>query len=119
MTFRSRFITAGLFLALTGSFLEVPALAQLPPGQGGGRGAGRGGGFTQSNDPRAQNRTYQFSDTESLPYCVFASSKVSKDKKNPLIVSLHGLGVGPGFMCQGKAIDLAEQGGYVLVAPMG
>jgi hypothetical protein len=34
-------------------------------------------------------------------------------------VSLHGLGIGPGFMCCGKALDLAEEGGYILVAPMG
>jgi predicted esterase len=50
---------------------------------------------------------------------VVVSSKVKKDEKTPLIVSLHGLGVGPGFMCQGKAVDLAEEGGYILVAPMG
>jgi predicted peptidase len=54
-----------------------------------------------------------------MPYCVFVSSKVSKDKKNPLIISLHGLGIGPGFMCQGKVLDLAEAGGYILAAPMG
>jgi poly(3-hydroxybutyrate) depolymerase len=36
-----------------------------------------------------------------------------------LIVSLHGLGIGPGFMCRGKALDLAEEGGYIYVAPMG
>jgi poly(3-hydroxybutyrate) depolymerase len=78
------------------------------------------GGLIQSKDPRVQNRTYHFTDTnEDLPYCLFVSSKVSKSKKAPLIVSLHGLGIGPGFMCQGKAIDLAEAGGYILVAPMG
>jgi predicted esterase len=54
-----------------------------------------------------------------MQYCVFVSSKVSRDKKNPLIISLHGLGVGPGFMCRGKAVDLAEEGGYILAAPMG
>jgi poly(3-hydroxybutyrate) depolymerase len=95
------------------SLMQTPAVAQ----QGGARG---GGGFTQSSDPRVQNRTYHFTDTGvDLPYCVFVSSKVSKDKKNPLIVSLHGLGIGPGFMCRGKALDLAEEGGYILVAPMG
>lgn len=78
------------------------------------------GGFIKSTDPRVQNRTYHFADTnEDLPYCVFVSSKVSKEKKNPLIISLHGLGIGPGYMCQGKAIDLAEEGGYILAAPMG
>ena len=114
-------LAAGLMLGL----LQAPASAQAPTagqapaaaarGQG-----GRGAGFNQATDPRVQNRTYRFEDTgEELPYCVFVSSKVSKDKKNPLIVSLHGLGIGPGFMCRGKALDLAEEGGYILAAPMG
>jgi predicted peptidase len=91
------------------------AFAQEPPSRGRGF-----GGFIQSTDPRVQNRTYHFADTNvDLPYCVFVSSKASKDRKNPLIVSLHGLGIGPGFMCRGKALDLAEDGGYILVAPMG
>ena len=93
---------------------EAPAAGRGGPRRGGS------GGFIKSNDPRAQNRTYHFEDTnEDLPYCVVVSSKVKKDVKAPLIVSLHGLGIGPGFMCQGKAVDLAEEGGYILVAPMG
>ena len=100
--------------------LHTSALAQQDGARGAGRGGRGGGGLTQSTDPRVQNRTYRFADTnEDLPYCLFVSSKVSKDKKNPLIVSLHGLGIGPGFMCRGKALDLAEEGGYILVAPMG
>ncbi len=92
---------------------DATAIAQAPPARG-------VGGFIQSTDPRVQNRTYHFADTDvDLPYCLFVSSKVSRDKKNPLIVSLHGLGIGPGFMCRGKALDLAEDGGYILVAPMG
>lgn len=125
LTLRTRIATAIAVLAAS-HFLfiaAVPALAQQADarGRGDGRGPGRGlGGFVQSNDPRVQNRTYHFTDTnENLPYCVFVSSKVSKDKKAPLIVSLHGLGVGPGIMCRGKAIDLAEEGGYIFVAPMG
>ncbi|MCC6202430.1 MAG: prolyl oligopeptidase family serine peptidase [Gammaproteobacteria bacterium] len=97
--------------------------AQQAPAPAASRGPGPGpgqGGFAQASDPRVQNRTYHFADTnEDLPYCVFVSSKVSEDKKNPLIVSLHGMGIGPGFMCRGKALDLAEEGGYILVAPMG
>lgn len=105
-----------LALCLT-SATTGTALAQQPEGRG--RGRGFGGGI-QSTDPRVENRTYHFADTNvDLPYCVFVSSKVSKNKKNPLIVSLHGLGIGPGFMCRGAALDLAEEGGYILVAPMG
>lgn len=106
-----------LAVCLALGLVAAPALAQQPAGRGAGRGFG---GFVQSNDPRVQNRTYKLGDTnEDLPYCVFVSSKVSRDRKNPLIISLHGLGIGPGFMCQGKALDLAEEGGYILAAPMG
>jgi predicted esterase len=108
--------TLGLATGLALGLMHAPASAQAPDGKA----KGKGGGFVRSNDPRVQNRTYHFSDTnEDVPYCVFVSSKVSKDKKNPLIISLHGLGIGPGYMCQGKAIDLAEEGGYILAAPMG
>jgi poly(3-hydroxybutyrate) depolymerase len=116
---------AALVLSLMFALLQTPLSAQAPTGQAPAAGArgqgGRGaGGFNQATDPRVQNRTYKFEDTgEDLPYCVFVSSKVSKDKKNPLIISLHGLGIGPGFMCRGKALDLAEEGGYILAAPMG
>jgi poly(3-hydroxybutyrate) depolymerase len=41
------------------------------------------------------------------------------DKKNPLIVTLHGLGAGPAIMLGRKALELAEEGGYILVGPMG
>ena len=54
-----------------------------------------------------------------MQYCVFASSRVSKDKPAPLIVSLHGMGAPPTIMCNTTAVDLAEEGGYILVAPMG
>jgi poly(3-hydroxybutyrate) depolymerase len=125
---RYRFSRRVLSLTVAGiAFVlaSTQTLGQPGRGQGPGRGFagfGQGGGipFAESNDPRVENRTYHFEPTdEDLPYCVFASSKVSRNKKAPLIVSLHGLGIGPGFMCQGKAIDLAEEGGYILVAPMG
>jgi predicted peptidase len=112
--------TAVVFAGLAGGLIlgHAPAQAQEPAAKQAAK--GKGGGFIKSNDPRVQNRTYHFADTnEDLPYCVFVSSKVSKDKKNPLIISLHGLGIGPGYMCQGKAIDEAEAGGYILAAPMG
>ena len=74
----------------------------------------------RSPDPRVQQRKYHFADTnEDLPYALYVSSKVSKDKKNPLIVALHGLGGDQNSLMRGNAIDLAEEGGYILVAPMG
>jgi poly(3-hydroxybutyrate) depolymerase len=73
-----------------------------------------------SADPRVQMRSYLFKDTnENLEYALFVSSKVSKDKKAPLIVTLHGLGAGPSIMLTKEAVDLAEEGGYILVGPMG
>jgi predicted peptidase len=117
---RIRLITAR---ALVVSTLAVWLALGVAPGTGRAQENGRGrgpGGLVQSTDPRVQNRTYHFADTNvDLPYCVFVSSRVSREKKNPLIVSLHGFGIGPGFMCRGKALDLAEEGGYILVAPMG
>lgn len=81
----------------------------------------RGRGFVQRPpDPRVQQRKYHFTDTDQdLPYAVFVSSKVSKDKKNPLIVALHGLGGDQNSLMRGNTIDLAEEGGYILVGPMG
>jgi predicted esterase len=124
MKLNSKIQTAILFTGLAAgiTLIYAPLPAQEPAAKQGDKGKAKGGfgGFIKSNDPRVQNRTYHFADTnEDLPYCLYVSSKVSKDKKNPLIVSLHGLGIGPGYMCQGKAIDLAEEGGYIFVAPMG
>jgi predicted esterase len=98
------------------TFAQEPA-----PQAGRGIGPGQRGGFMQMPlDPRVQMRSYLFKDTnENLQYAVFVSSKVSKDKKAPLIVTLHGLGMGPAIMFGSKALDLAEEGGYILVGPMG
>jgi predicted peptidase len=71
-------------------------------------------------DPRAETRTYHMDDANvDVPYCLFKSSKIAKNQPAPLIVSLHGFGAGPQIMCNTTAVDLAEQGGYILVAPMG
>jgi len=98
-----------------------PAQAQPPapaPGPASGKAKGKGGGFAQ--DPRAQTRTYHFTDTnEDLPYSVYVSSKIKKGQKAPLILTLHGLGAPQTIMMGAAAIDLAEEGGYILVAPMG
>ena len=110
-------LASGFLLASTQiQFAQQPgqqpgAGAAAPVGQRGGRGA---------VDPRVQQRNYVFQDTgETLPYAVFVSSKVSKDKKNPLIVALHGLGGDQNTMMRANALQLAEDGGYIMVGPMG
>lgn len=71
-------------------------------------------------DPRVQERSYLFADTnEQLPYALFVSSKVKKGQKAPLVVMLHGFGVNHLFMPRDKALELAEEGGYILAAPLG
>jgi poly(3-hydroxybutyrate) depolymerase len=98
--------------------ISVPQTAQAQPPAGAKGGKGKGGGFAQ--DPRAQSRTYHFEDTnEDLPYSLYVSSKVKKDQKAPLVVTLHGLGAPQTIMMGKTAIDLAEEAGYILVAPMG
>jgi poly(3-hydroxybutyrate) depolymerase len=116
--------TTAFVFAVSAAFaawLTLSAQAQPPaaaPGQPPTAGNGRGRGFAQ--DPRAQTRTYHFEDTnEDLPYSLYVSSKVKKDQMAPLVVTLHGLGAPQTIMMGAAAIDLAEAGGYILVAPMG
>lgn len=104
-----------LFASAQLQFGQQPA---QQPGQGAAAAPGARGG--RGPDPRVQQRTYTFTDTnEELPYAVFVSSKVSKDKKSPLIVALHGLGGNQNTMMGANALQLAEEGGYIMVGPMG
>jgi len=71
-------------------------------------------------DERAEIRSYHFSDTnEEMPYALYVSSRVKPEEKAPLIVALHGLGGTHTSLPRNNAIDLAEDHGYILVAPMG
>ena len=112
---------AALCLAV-GFVLSQFVIAQAPApqnGRGSMPGQQRGGGMFGA-DPRAKTLTYHFKEAdEDMQYCLFVSSKVSKDKKAPLIVTLHGMGAGPTIMVSKAAVDLAEEGGYILVSPMG
>jgi poly(3-hydroxybutyrate) depolymerase len=93
---------------------QEPAAPAVPPA------AARGGRGPVPVDPRVQIREYVFGETnEKLPYAVFVSSRVRPDTKSPLIVALHGLGGTHTSLLRGNALDLAEQGGYILVGPMG
>ena len=99
---------ATIATCLTVALMPYAATAQPGPGR------------AWTSDPRAEDRTYHFADTdEELPYCVFASSKISADEPAPLIIALHGLGAPPQIMCNSTTIDLAEEGGYIVAAPMG
>ena len=117
MKFRTRFKIAVVVLCLLFGFgIALFTAAQEPSPKP------KGGGMQLNTDPRVQMRSYLFKDgdiSENLEYAVFVSSKVSKDKTSPLIVTLHGLGAPPPIMFGAKAIELAEAGGYILVGPMG
>ena len=121
----SLFVKKAGAIALAAGFVLASAQVQhaqqtaQQPVPGAPTAAGRGGG-RGAIDPRVQQRMYTFADTnEQLPYAVFVSSKVSKDKKNPLIVALHGLGGDQNTMMRANALQLAEEGGYIMVGPMG
>jgi poly(3-hydroxybutyrate) depolymerase len=116
-------LKAGLFTALVAGSLiasaQVPVQAPQQPAQAPAA-APAGPPPRAPMDPRVQQRSYKFEGTnEDIPYAVFVSSKVSKDKKNPLVIALHGLGGDQNTMLRGSALQLAEEGGYILVGPMG
>jgi predicted peptidase len=115
-------LTVSFQLAMSQIHLAQQAAPQAAAPAAGAQQAGRGGGQRGGVDPRVQQRTYTFADTnEQMPYALFVSSKVTKEKKNPLIVSLHGLGGDQNTMVREslRSVELAEQGGYILLAPMG
>jgi pimeloyl-ACP methyl ester carboxylesterase len=102
-------------LAVAGQPASTAQQPAVPAAQAPGRGRG-----PQPVDARVQIRTHRFAATnEDIPYALFVSSKVKKDKKAPLIVTLHGIGGTHTTMMRPNAIDLAEAGGYILLAPMG
>jgi poly(3-hydroxybutyrate) depolymerase len=112
-TLRATLVSAAACFSLISS-ADVLAQAAPAPGQG----APRGGGMAA--DPRAESRTYRLDGANiDVPYCFYKSTKVSASKPAPLIVALHGMGAPPSIMCNKTSIDLAEEGGYILVAPMG
>jgi poly(3-hydroxybutyrate) depolymerase len=110
----NRLITAlgstSLTVFLSFGLVEAPlAIAQPPTAP-----------INRPPDPRVQQRKYHFADTnEDLSYALFVSSKVTKAKKAPLIVALHGYGGDGNSLLRGNTLDLAEQGGYIVVGPMG
>ena len=97
-----------LALFLSYWLIQAPAVLGQAPAGGAPKGLGR------APDARVQQRTYHFAETnEELPYALFVSSKVRKDKKAPLIVALHGVFGDGNSLLRGNALDLAEEGGYI------
>jgi predicted esterase len=108
-------------VAPNASAAQAPGVAQAGPAAPGtaAQAPGRGRG-PQPVDSRVQIRMHHFAETnQEIPYSLFVSSKVKKNKKAPLIVTLHGIGGTHLTMMRPNAIDLAEAGGYILLAPMG
>ncbi len=71
-------------------------------------------------DDRVEVREYLFKDTnEWLPYAVFVSTKITKDKKAPLALALHGYSGNHGTFMRTGCVDEAEKNGYILVGVMG
>lgn len=108
---------AALAAANAGANLASSKVTSPPVGQTAGQSRRTGG---DPVDDRVELRTYHFTNTdEDLPYAVFVSSKVSKDKKAPLVLALHGFGGNHGTFMRTACVDEAEANGYILVGVMG
>ena len=70
---------------------------------------------------RAQIRTYFFKEADKkMGYSIYVPSGYDKKKSYPLMVALHGLGGSDRGMIRSRGLTrLAQQHGYIVVAPMG
>jgi predicted peptidase len=113
-------LQAGLLTAQTARQQLAPGVSRVtsaPLSKTAGQSRRTGG---DSVDDRVELREYGFKDTgENLPYAVFVSSKVTKDKKAPLVLALHGFSGNHGTFMRTAGVDAAEEGGYILVGAMG
>lgn len=95
----------GMLVTLVG-LLAAPCLAQLPD---------------SPTHERIQQRTYAFEEagTES-EYSLYVPTTYSASSPAPLLVLLHGLGSRPERVIRYEGLtELAEERGYIVVAPMG
>jgi len=114
-------------------FLTISSIAQNNPPAGSSAGTSRvtsppvsttaGQSRRTGADPvddRVELREYLFEDTgEMLPYAVFVSSKVTQDKKAPLVLALHGFSGNHGTFMRTQCVDEAEKNGFILIGSMG
>lgn len=113
-------LAVALCLTLSLAQAQPPPSQQSAPQAGRGPGAGglRIGGDTV--DPRAQLRSYHFTNTdETLPWAVYVPTSYSKDKKTPLVLALHGMNGSHATFMRAACVDEAEKYGYILVGPVG
>ena len=106
-------IGCGALLCLRlGSAVAQPPGTPLPEGIR--------GGSELVPEPHVEIRSYRFAETgEDLPYSLFVSSKIKPGEKAPLIIALRGYTGTTLTFVRGTAVDLAEQGGYILAGPIG
>ena len=106
----------GITFAVTLGAMDLAVLGAGAADNPGGRAAAAGQPLTS----RVQDKTYLFTDTsENLPYSVFVSSKVTSDKKAPLVLCLRGANGNARSLLVNTALQQAEDGGYILVGVMG
>jgi len=70
---------------------------------------------------RIQARSYHFHEAMAdLPYSLYVPTSYDATHPTPLIVALHGLGSSDAAIMRYQGLtDLAEERGYIVVAPMG
>jgi dienelactone hydrolase len=106
-------IAAGLSLATGAALAQGGPPPQILP-------EGIRGGSEVVPEKGVEIRKYVFKETgEELPYSVFVSSKVKKRTKAPLVIALRGFTGTTLTIVRGSAVDLAEEGGYILVGALG
>src|SRR5262245_29044280 len=121
---RARFFTVPGLAAAVLVFAHATAFAQAAQTTTAPAGGRQGAAQAAPQSPtfaRIQARTYDFKEgavTATLPYEVYVPTKYDKSKPTPLIVALHGLGSNPTALIRyGGLTDLAEERGYIVVAP--
>jgi poly(3-hydroxybutyrate) depolymerase len=75
----------------------------------------------RESERRIQDRTYHFDEAgKDIPYSLYVPASYDSSEAHPLIVALHGLGSSAQQMIRYRGLtDLAEEYGYVVVAPEG
>ncbi|MGZ3248658.1 MAG: alpha/beta family hydrolase [Croceibacterium sp.] len=113
---RTAFFT---FAALCAALIVPQALPAQTPANGPSATNGPPRIPQMKPDPRVQQKSYTLPTGEEMKYTLFVSSKVKPGVPAPLIVALHGYGGDSNFIVRDKLVDQAEEGGYVVVGPMG